>query len=74
MTERELERNLRAVEHGFAQQRLEGLTVPEATVEDLRRSPRRDFERRSACQHLRPVFECRDTPTMTRISIRPQAA
>lgn len=36
----ELERNMRAVDHGIAQQKLEGLKVPETTVEDLRRAAR----------------------------------
>jgi hypothetical protein len=36
----ELERNLRAVEHAIAQQRLEGLTVSESTAEDMRRAAR----------------------------------
>jgi hypothetical protein len=34
----ELERNLRAVDHAVAQQRLEGLTVSEATIDDMRRA------------------------------------
>jgi hypothetical protein len=38
LTEKELECNLRAVEHAIAQQRLEGLTVSESTVEDMRRA------------------------------------
>jgi hypothetical protein len=38
LTEKELERNLRAVDHAIAQQRLEGLTVSESTVEDMRRA------------------------------------
>jgi succinate dehydrogenase/fumarate reductase flavoprotein subunit len=40
ISEAELERNLRAVEHAVAQQRLEGLTVSESTVEDMRRAAR----------------------------------
>ena len=40
ISEVELERNLRAVEHAIAQQRLEGLTVSESTVEDMRRAAR----------------------------------
>jgi hypothetical protein len=36
----ELEHNLRAVDHAIAQQRLEGLTVSESTVEDMRRAAR----------------------------------
>lgn len=40
LSEKELERNLRAVEHAVAQQRLEGSTVSEATAEDMRRAAR----------------------------------
>ncbi len=40
LTEQELQLNLRAVEHAIAQQRLEGLTVSEATIEDMRRAAR----------------------------------
>ena len=40
LSEKDLENSLRAVEHAVAQQRLEGLTVSESTVEDLRRAAR----------------------------------
>jgi antitoxin VbhA-like protein len=40
LTERELAQNLRAVDHAVAQQKLEGLTVSESTVEDMRRAAR----------------------------------
>lgn len=40
MTEQERERNMRAVEHAIAQQRLEGLTVSDATIADMRRAAR----------------------------------
>lgn len=40
LTEAEIERNLRAVTHAIAQQELEGLTVPDETVEDMRRIAR----------------------------------
>jgi hypothetical protein len=40
ISEVELWRNLRAVEHAIAQQRLEGLTVSESTIEDMRRAAR----------------------------------
>jgi hypothetical protein len=35
-----LQWNLRAVDHAIAQQRLEGLTVSESTVADMRRAAR----------------------------------
>jgi hypothetical protein len=40
LSEKDLEPNLRAVDHAIAQQRLEGLTVSESTVEDMRRAAR----------------------------------
>jgi hypothetical protein len=40
ISEAELERRMLAVDNAVAQQRLEGLTVSEETVEDLRRSAR----------------------------------
>jgi len=39
-TERDVQRNMRAVAHAIAQQELEGLKVPEATIADLRRAAR----------------------------------
>jgi len=38
--DQELVRNLRAVDHAVAQQRLEGLSVSEGTIEDMRRAAR----------------------------------
>jgi len=35
---------MRAVEHAIAQQELEGLKVPESTVEDLRRAARGEID------------------------------
>ena len=40
LTEEQIERNMRAVLRAVAQQTLEGLTVPESTVADLRRVAR----------------------------------
>jgi len=40
LSKQEVERNLRAVDHAIAQQALEGLTVSESTVEDMRRAAR----------------------------------
>ena len=39
-TREEIERNLRAVDHAIAQQALEGLTVSDEVVEDMRRASR----------------------------------
>ena len=44
LTEQEIERNMRAVDHAIAQQELEGLKVPEAAVADLRRVARGEAE------------------------------
>jgi hypothetical protein len=44
LTEQEIQRNLRAVAHAIAQQELEGLKVPESTVEDLRRAARGEID------------------------------
>ena len=38
LTERHIQRNLRAVAQAIAQQDLEGLKVPESTIADLRRA------------------------------------
>lgn len=40
LTERHIERNVRAIAHAVAQQELEGLRVPDATIADLRRAAR----------------------------------
>ena len=44
LTEQEVQRNLRAVAHAIAQQELEGLKVPEATIEDLLRVARGEID------------------------------
>ncbi|MGA2116514.1 MAG: hypothetical protein ABSH56_17380 [Bryobacteraceae bacterium] len=40
ITERHIQRNMRAVAHAIAQQELEGLKVPESTIADLHRVAR----------------------------------
>ncbi len=44
LTERDIQRNMRAVAHAVAQQQLEGLKVTPATVADLRRAARGEIE------------------------------
>jgi len=44
LTDEQVEANLRAVAHAVAQQELEGLTVPEWVVADLRRAARGEIE------------------------------
>ena len=44
LSERDIQRNMRAVAHAIAQQELEGLTVPAATVADLYRAARGEID------------------------------
>ncbi len=39
-SEQEIQHNLRAIAHAVAQQELEGLKVPESTMDDLHRAAR----------------------------------
>ncbi len=43
-TERDIQRNMRAVAHAIAQQELEGLKVSASTVADLRRAARGEID------------------------------
>ena len=43
-TERDIQRNMRSVAHAIAQQELEGLRVPAATVADLHRAARGEID------------------------------
>ncbi|HEX4322013.1 MAG TPA: antitoxin VbhA family protein [Acidobacteriaceae bacterium] len=62
MTERELERNMRAVEHGIAQQRLSGLTVSDATIEDMRRAARGEISNDQVLANIYAKFSNVATP------------
>ena len=44
LTETDIQRNLRAVDHAVAQQELEGLKVPESSVANLRRIARGEIQ------------------------------
>lgn len=44
LTERDIQRNMRAVAHAIGQQELEGLKVPAATVADLHRAARGEID------------------------------
>jgi hypothetical protein len=59
LTEQEIQRNMRAVAHAIAQQELEGLKVPEATVADLQRAAHgkinTDEVIRNICKRLKNV-------------------
>ncbi len=57
LTEQEIERNMRAVAHGIAQQELEGLKVPEATVADLRRAARGEIETEEVIRNIYRPFK-----------------
>jgi hypothetical protein len=63
VTDQDIVRNLRAVAHAVAQQELEGLTVPTATANDLRRVARGELSMAEALRNVYarfgdvPVFE-----------------
>jgi len=57
LSEKELERNLRAVGHAVAQQRLEGLTVSESTVEDMQRAARGEIPASEVIANIYARFE-----------------
>jgi hypothetical protein len=44
LTERDIQRNMRAVAHAIAQQELEGLKVTASTAADLRRAARGEID------------------------------
>lgn len=51
LSEQERRRNRRALEHALAQQNLEGLSVPQATIEDLERVARGEITTLDALQN-----------------------
>ncbi len=59
LTEQDIQRNMRAVAHAVAQQELEGLKVPAATVADLQRAARGEIETdeviRNICRRVQNV-------------------
>lgn len=57
LNETDIQRNLRAVEHAIAQQRLEGLTVPAATVADLHRVARGEITTDDALRNIYSRFK-----------------
>ena len=52
LTEAEIQRNMRAIAHAIAQQELEGLKVPESTVEDLRRAARGEIDTQEVIRNI----------------------
>jgi hypothetical protein len=52
LTEREIQHNLRAVAHAIAQQELEGLEVPQPTVDDLRRAARGEIDTEEVIRNI----------------------
>ena len=56
LTEAEIERNLRAVTNAIAQKKLEGLTIPAKTVEDMRRIARGEFSNENLIRNLYSRF------------------
>jgi hypothetical protein len=57
LTELEVQRNMRAVDHAIAQQELEGLKVPESTVDDLRRAARGEIRTDEVIRNICRRFE-----------------
>jgi hypothetical protein len=53
LSERDIQRNMRAVAHAIAQQELEGLTVPAATVADLYRAARGEIDTDEVRRNIR---------------------
>lgn len=52
-TKEEIVRNMRDVAHAIAQQELEGLKVPEATVADLHRVARGEIDTDEALRNIK---------------------
>ena len=57
LSERDIERNMRAVAHAIAQQELEGLTVPAATVADLYRAARGEIDTDEVIRNIYRRFQ-----------------
>jgi len=56
LTESKIEKNLQAVAHAIAQQELEGLQVPESTIEDLRRAARGEIDTDEVIRNIHRRF------------------
>jgi hypothetical protein len=52
LTERDIQRNMRAVAHAIAQQELEGLRVPESTIADLHRVARGEIDTEQVIRNI----------------------
>jgi hypothetical protein len=52
LTERDVQRNMRAVAHAIAQQELEGLKVPEFTIADLHRVARGEIDTEEVIRNI----------------------
>ena len=52
LTEQEIQNNIRAVAHAIAQQELEGLKVPESTVDDLLRAARGEIDTEEVIRNI----------------------
>ena len=74
LTERDIQRNMRAVAHAIGQQELEGLTVSASTVADLHRAARGEIGTDEVIRNIhRRGTACLATPTVTLTSIRQPA-
>lgn len=56
-TKREIQRNMRSVAQAIAQQELEGLRVPAATVADLHRAARGDIDTGEVIRNIYRRFQ-----------------
>jgi hypothetical protein len=52
LTERDVQRSMRAVAHAIGQQELEGLKVPAATVADLQRVARGEIDTKEVIRNI----------------------
>jgi hypothetical protein len=57
LTEQNVARNIRAVEHAIAQQELEGLKVSKATVEDMLRAARGEIRSEDVIRNIYARFK-----------------
>ena len=75
ITDEELERNLRALRHAVAQQALEGLTVSEQTLEDMRKAAMGEISQDEVIRNIYARFPaCPDIPSTTPTPTRLRAS
>ncbi len=57
LTEEQVERNLRSVAHAIAQQELEGLTVSDSTIQDMRRAAKGEIPADEVIRNIYARFQ-----------------